>query len=111
MMAARIRIIKATATNVPATLPPLAKNPSSSGFSANAVSAGGAVGVIVNVLTWPGAVMTEMTGVGVHVEVSLRDVELLEEVVDVLTTTGTIGTIDVEVVKVEGDVEDTVEGV
>ena len=101
-------MIKATATKVPATLPLSAKKPSFLGFSANAVSAGGAVGVTVNVLTWPVAVMTDIMGVGVHVDCVVK---LLDEVVDVLMTTGTIATGDVDVARVDGDVVDSAVGV
>lgn len=107
MIAARSRTITAIATKVPATFPLLAKNPSF-GFAANAVSAGGAVGVIVNVLTWPGAVRTEMIGVGVHVELELELLSL--GLVDVLTT-GASAAAEVEVARVEGEVEDSVVGV
>ena len=96
----------ATATNVPATLPPSAKNPSFWGLSATAVSAGGAVGVIVRVLTWPGAVMTDTTGVGTQVEVGVFEVELLE-LVGVLTT----GIADDEVERVDVGEDESALGV
>ena len=76
----------ATATKVPATLPELEKKPPFSSFAAVIIVvavAGGAVGVIVNVLIWPVTVVTDVKGVA--------DQELLDEV-----------SLDVEVVRVVG---------
>lgn len=76
----------ATATKVPATLPELEKKPPLSSFAAVIIVvavAGGAVGVIVNVLIWPVTVVTDVKGVA--------DQELLDEV-----------SLDVEVVRVVG---------
>ena len=71
----------ATATKVPATWPALEKKPPLFAFAAVTMVvavAGGAVGVIVNVLIWPVTVMTEVKGVADH--------ELLdEELIDVVT--------------------------
>ena len=66
----------ATATNVPATWPELEKKPPLFPFAAVIIVvavAGGAVGVIVNVLIWPVTVITDVKGVA--------DQELLEVVV------------------------------
>ena len=66
----------ATATNVPATWPELEKKPPLFSFAAVIIVvavAGGAVGVIVNVLIWPVTVITDVKGVA--------DQELLEVVV------------------------------
>ena len=79
--------IIATATKVPATLPESEKKPPLLSFAACMIvvaAAGGAVGVIVNVCTWPVTVMTDVKGVA--------DQELLEE--------GVVGV--VEVVRVVG---------
>lgn len=66
----------ATATKVPATRPESEKKPPLFAFAAVMIVvavAGGAVGVIVIVLTWPVTVMTEVKGVA--------DQELLNEIV------------------------------
>lgn len=52
--------------NTPATLPGFEKKPPLWLICGRSVCAGGAVGVIVKVLTWPVTVITETTGVGVH---------------------------------------------
>ena len=62
------RMASATTTNTPATLPESEKKPPPELFRDRSGSAGGAVGVIVSVLTCPVTVTTEVTGVGVHVE-------------------------------------------
>lgn len=84
----------ATATKVPATWPALEKKPPLFAFAAVTIVvavAGGAVGVIVNVLIWPVTVMTDVKGVA--------DQELLdEESLDVVV-------LDVEVVRVVGVAE------
>lgn len=86
----RRRSIIATAIKVPATLPGLEKKPPLACFAVVTIVvaiAGGAVGVIVNVLTWPVTVMTDVKGVA--------DQEL------VLLEVGVVVGVEV-VVKVEG---------
>lgn len=82
----------ATTTKVPATLPELEKNPPLLSFAAVIIVvavAGGAVGVIVIVFTWPVTVVTDVKGVA--------DQELLDVVVlDLVLGVG------VEVVRVVG---------
>ena len=71
----------ATATNVPATWPALEKKPPLFNFSAVTMVvavAGGAVGVIVNVVIWPVTVMTDVKGVA---DQEPLDEELLDVVV------------------------------
>ncbi|MCJ1372187.1 hypothetical protein MMC20_003409 [Loxospora ochrophaea] len=70
-----------TAVNTPATLPVLEKNPPLvvAGASTSSVGAGGAVGVMVTVLSWPVTVVTDIKGVGVH-EDEVENVESLDEV-------------------------------
>ena len=82
----------ATATKVPATLPGLEKKPSLASFAVVTMVvaiAGGAVGVIVNVLIWPVTVMTDVKGVAdqelVVLEVeAVVGVELVVKVEDVV---------------------------
>ena len=77
MSASMMTITMATATNVPATLPGLVRNPPLLVFGTCVTmvwkAGGGAVGVMVMVLTCPVTVSTEITGVGDHDE--LGDVE------------------------------------
>ena len=88
----------ATATKVPATCPALEKKPPLFNFSAVTMVvavAGGAVGVIVNVVIWPVTVMTDVKGVA--------DQELLgEELLDivVLDSEEVLGVVEVEEVVV-----------
>ena len=73
----------ATATKVPATLPGLEKKPpllvSFAVVTIVVAVAGGAVGVIVNVFTWPVTVVTDVKGVADQELVVLE----MEEVVGV----------------------------
>ena len=74
--ARRRRSTIATPTKVPATLPEFEKKPVLSPFAAAIIVvavAGGAVGVMVNVLIWPVTVVTDVNGVA--------DQELLDVVV------------------------------
>jgi len=66
--------------NRPTTLPVLEKKPPLFFCGVGKVDAGWIVGVIVNVLTCPVTVVTEMTGVGVHVELGDEDAAALEKV-------------------------------
>ena len=74
----------ATAMKVPATFPELEKKPPP--FSLPlvliivCVAVGGAVGVTVNVFTCPVIVITDKTGVGVHVSDDELEVSALEVV-------------------------------
>ena len=71
----------ATATKVPATWPALEKKPPLFAFAAVTMVvavAGGAVGVIVNVIIWPVTVVTDVKGVAVQ---ELLDEESLDVVV------------------------------
>lgn len=80
--AIRRRSIIATATKVPATLPGLEKKPPLVSFALVTIVvavAGGAVGVIVNVFTWPVTVMTDVKGIADQELVVLE----VEEVVGV----------------------------
>ena len=86
----------ATATKVPATWPALEKKPPLFAFAAVTIVvavAGGAVGVMVNVLIWPVTVMTDVKGVA--------DQELLDDEEESLD----VAVLDVEVVRVVGVVE------
>ena len=88
MSAAAIKhIINPTPTKRPATFPGCDMNPASL-VCADPDAVGGAVGVIVIVLTWPVTVITDTIGVGVHVDigevlvfaVSLGDVNEVDKV-------------------------------
>ena len=96
----------ARATKVPATFPELEKNPPcllEAAVTTVWVDAGGAVGVTVNVLTWPVTVITDSTGVAVHVE---------EDDVDEADVVVGVGVVDgVEVVVGVGVGVDVVVGV
>ena len=95
---------KPTTVNTPATAPVLwIKPPSLLFFCGKAVSTGGVVGVTVMVDTPPFTVMTDGTGVGVHVDVG-NDAEA-EEVVS-----GAIGAMGVVEELVMLDEEDVVGG-
>ena len=91
--AAARRIMIATATNVPATFPELAKKPPllSASVTEVVVTAGGAVGVMVSVLTSPVTVITDVTGMGVHVAEVLEEVVLVGDVVGVVGVVSIVG--------------------
>ena len=104
----------ATATKVPATWPVLEKKPPLLSFVAVIVVvavAGGAVGVIVNVLIWPVTVITDVKGVA---DQELLDVIVLdlEEVVRVVGVEVEVG-VRLRDTGINRDVElvDVVEGV
>lgn len=83
----------ATATKVPATLPESEKKPPLFSFAACMIVvavAGGAVGVIVNVCTWPVTVMTEVKGVADQELLGERVVGV-EEVVKVVGVEVVVG--------------------
>ena len=89
----RRRITIATATKVPATWPGLEKKPPLFSFSAAIIVvavAGGAVGVIVNVLTWPVTVITDVKGVADQelLDMVVLDVEEVVRVVGVEVVVG-----------------------
>lgn len=89
----------ATATNVPATLPESEKKPPLFSFAVVMIVvavAGGAVGVIVNVLTMPVTVVTDVKGVADQelLDVVVLDVEVavgVEEVVRVVGVEVVVG--------------------
>lgn len=82
MAAAMIRRSRTTPTNKPTVFPVWERTPPPPpDFSGCVVGAGGSVGVIVSVLTWPVTVITDVIGVADHVDVSdgVSDDELVEE--------------------------------
>lgn len=79
---AMARTANATTTNTPATLPGFEKKSDFLVACVRAVSAGGAVGVMVKVLIRPVTVMTDVTGVGDHDVVDDGGAESVAEVVD-----------------------------
>ena len=100
--------------NTPATAPLLlVKPPLLLLVCAEAVCAGGSVGVTVSIETAPETVMVVGTGVGDHVDVGACSSEVVVD--DVMSgTTGTIGVVEVlrvVGVGVEGRMEDTASAV
>lgn len=83
------RRISTTPTNNPAAFPAFESSPPLlPEISGCAVASGGAVGVIVSVLTWPVTVITDVIGVADHVAVSDSEVVGVEVVVGVVDLFG-----------------------